>query len=137
MLQKNAEYIIQSAKKNEYVWQQVDFLSGSQELLQSTVKRCKLSWIDHVIRHRRSYHKDQWVVVVAESRSHLHTPCESRGGPREKYISTHRLHFVRFELEHRSSELFNSYRYIFSNPRHLPTHFTTHHRDPHSEIRLG
>ena len=58
MLQKDAWHIIQRAyrayrehKTNEYVWQQVSILAGPQELLQSTVKRRKLSWFDHVCRY--------------------------------------------------------------------------------------
>ena len=38
-------------KTNEYVWQQVSILAGSQELLLSTIKRRKLSWFGHVCSH--------------------------------------------------------------------------------------
>ena len=38
-------------KTNEYVWQLVDILARRQELLLSTVKRRKLSWLGHVCRH--------------------------------------------------------------------------------------
>ena len=38
-------------KTNEYVWQQVCILLGPQELLLSTVKRRKLSWLGHVCRN--------------------------------------------------------------------------------------
>ena len=38
-------------KPNEYVYQQVSDLARRQELLLSTVKRCKLSRFGHVCRH--------------------------------------------------------------------------------------
>ena len=38
-------------KADEYEWQQVNILTGRQELLLSTLNPCKLSWFGHVYRH--------------------------------------------------------------------------------------
>ena len=53
----------------EYVWQQVDILARRQELLLSTsnVASYHGSAMSVVmIRYRKSYYKEQWMVVVAE-----------------------------------------------------------------------
>ena len=54
-------------KTNEYVWQQVSILAGRQELLLSTVASYYGSTMSVVmIRCRRSYYKEQWMLGVAE-----------------------------------------------------------------------
>ena len=67
-------------KINDYVWKQVIILARRQELLLSTVKRCKLSWFGHVCRHGTLPNiilQGQRMVVVAEedSDSTLLTMC--------------------------------------------------------------
>ena len=53
-------------KTNEYVWEQVTILIGRQEALLSSVASNHGLARYVTIRCRRSYYKEQWMVVVTE-----------------------------------------------------------------------
>ena len=52
-------------KTDRYVWQDVSILAGPQELLLSTIKRCKLSWFGHICRHDTLPNRAPWTEGVA------------------------------------------------------------------------
>jgi exonuclease III len=38
-------------KTNEYVWEKIESITGPQETIMATIKRRKLTWFGHVVRH--------------------------------------------------------------------------------------